>query len=386
MTAPWRRRVAALLMTIAGAVSLSGCSSWHGLNGLPLPGTAGNGPGSFEVLVQMGDVENLQSNSRVRVDDVAVGHVAKIERQGWHALLRLRLDGNVNLPANATAKIGQATLLGQLHIELAAPHGEPPRGKLGNGDVIPLSRTSAFPTPEQTLGSLALVLNGGGLAQVQDITKAFSTAFHGREHDLRSLIEQLNTFTANTKGQTADAIAASESLNRLLGTFAAQQPVLDQALRSIPEALKTLNGERDHLVEAADQLGKFSALTADAVRQSKDNLIKELQQTGPVLESLANAGPSLTRSLGLLATYPFPTDTIDKWQRGDSANLTAIIDLTLSRLDAALFTGTRYECNLTAVELQWGRTVGQFPSPCLNPGRFGQSNPIAIPYNGDQGP
>ncbi len=40
-----------------------------------------------------------------------------------------------------------------------------------------------------------MVLNGGGLGQVQDITEAFSTAFRGREQDLRSLIEQLDTFT-----------------------------------------------------------------------------------------------------------------------------------------------------------------------------------------------
>ena len=53
-----------------------------------------------------------------------------------------------------------------------------------------------------------------------------------------------------------------------------------------------LNSERDNLVEAADQLGKFSALTADSVNQTKENLVKELRDLGPVLESLANAGPA----------------------------------------------------------------------------------------------
>ena len=49
--------------------------------------------------------------------------------------------------------------------------------------------------------------------------------------------------------------------------------------------------------------------------------------------------------------------------RGDYANLTLIVDLTLSRLDAGLFTGTRWEGDLTELELQWGRTIGQMPSP-----------------------
>ena len=65
----------------------------------------------------------------------------------------------------------------------------------------------------------------------------------------------------------------------------------------------------------------------------------------------------------MLATFPFPNETLDKWVRGDYGNLTAVIDLTLSRLDAGLFTGTRWEGNLTELELQWGRTIGQLPSP-----------------------
>ncbi|WP_414687511.1 virulence factor Mce family protein [Mycobacterium sp.] len=380
----WRHAVASLVMIVVVG-GMSGCG-WRGLNSLPLPGTEGNGPGSFVIQAQLPDVTNIQENSRVRVADVTVGHVTKIQLQGWHALLTMRIAGDVDLPANATVKIGQTTIFGSLHIELAPPAHSPPQGKLHNGSFIPLSNAAAYPTVEQALAALSLVLNGGGVGQAGDIVEALSTAFRGREQDLRSLIGQLDKFTANLNDQSGDVIAASDSLNHLVGKFAEQQPVLDRALKTIPNALAVLNSERGNLVEAADQLGKFSALTADTVNQSKENLVKELKAVGPVLESLANAGPAMTRALSQLSTYPFPNETIEKWQRGDYANLTGIIDLTLSRIDQSLFTGTRYECNLTALELLWGRTVGQFPSPCLNPGRFGQSNPIAVPYIEDQGP
>ena len=115
-----------------------------------------------------------------------------------------------------------------------------------------------------------MVLNGGGLGQVQDITEALCTAFRGREQDVRSLIAQLDEFTTHLNDQTGDIIAATDSLNRLVGKFAAQQPVLDRALATVPDALAVLNSERDNLVQAADQLGKFSALTVDTVNQTKD--------------------------------------------------------------------------------------------------------------------
>jgi phospholipid/cholesterol/gamma-HCH transport system substrate-binding protein len=380
----WCRAVVSLVMILVGA-GISGCG-WRGLNSLPLPGTQGDGPGSVVVQAQMPDVNNIQPNSRVRVADVTVGHVTKIERQGWHALVTMRLNGDVDLPANATAKIGTTSLLGSYHIELAPPKKEPPQGKLRDGSLIPLSHGGAYPSTEQTLAALSTVLNGGGLGQVQDITEAFSTAFRGREQDLRSLIGELDKFTAYLNDQSGDIIAATDSLNRLVGKFAAQQSVLDRALATIPDALAVLNDERANLVEAADQLSKFSALTVDSVNRTKENLVKELKQIGPVLESLANAGPSLTRSLSLLATFPFPNETFENFQRGDYANLTAIVDLTLSRIDQGLFTGTRWECHLTQLELQWGRTIGQYPSPCTAGYRGTPGNPLTIPYHLDQGP
>lgn len=367
-----------VLMTVLVA-GLSGCQ-WRGLNSLPLPGTEGSGPAAYEVTAQLPDVGYMEPNARVRVGDATVGNVTKIERQGWHALVTMKLNGDVNLPANATATVGQTSLLGSLHIELASPSDVPAQGKLHRGSLIPLSRGGAFPATEQTLAALSLLLNGGGIGQIQDITTAFSTAFAGREQDLKSLITQLDQFIAKLNGESSDIIAATDSLNNLVGQLAAQKPVLDKALRTIPDALSVLKDQRNNLAEALDTFGKFSALTADSVNQVKDNLIKELRAVGPVLDSLANAGPALTRSLSFLATYPWPKETLTNWVRGDYANLTAIIDLTLSRIDSSLFTGTRWEGNLTELEMQWGRTIGQLPSP------YTAGNPLIVPYQRNQGP
>ncbi|MCX2931784.1 virulence factor Mce family protein [Mycobacterium sp. CVI_P3] len=369
--------VASMLLV---ALVLAGCSNWRGANSLPLPGTQGRGPGAYTIQAQLPDVDNIERNSRVRVGDVTVGNVTKIERQGWHAQLTMTINGGVELPANATATIGQTSLLGSKHVELAAPTDVPPEGKLHDGSLIPLRSGGSYPNTEQTLAAVSLLLNGGGLGQIQDITQALSTAFGGREDDLRSLIQQLDTFMASLNDQSDDILAAIDGLNNLAGQFAAEKPVVEKALKNIPDALSVLKDQRDNLAGALDQFGKFSALTADAINQSKDNLVKELKDLGPVLQSLADAGPALTRSLGFYSTFPFPKDTLSKWMRGDYANLTAVFDFTLSRLDSSYFTGTRWEGNLTELEMQWGRTIGQLPSP------YTRDNPLVAPYNFDQGP
>jgi phospholipid/cholesterol/gamma-HCH transport system substrate-binding protein len=379
-----RLRTSAVLLAVAAVVS--GCGDWQGLNSIPLPGVQGRGPGAFTIQAQMPDVDNIEPNSRVRVADVTVGNVTKIERQGWNALVTMELNENVQLPANATAKLGQTSLLGSLHIELAPPTDVAPEGRLQEGSLIPLKSASNYPSTEQTLASVALLLNGGGIGHVQDITEAFSTAWTGREADLRSLIEQLDIFIGYVNDQKGDIIAANEGINNLVGQIAEQKPVVDRALRTIPDALEVLKDQRDNLSEALVQLGRFSALAADSVDQTKEALVQELRDLGPTLEQLANAGPALTRALSFLPTFPFPKETLTNWIRGDYANLSLIVDMTLSRIDQGFFTGTRFECNLTWMELFWGRTVGQMPSPCNHNVPPPGGNPLLEAYRWDQGP
>ena len=379
----YRRGCGAVLLIALAVAAVSGCGAFRGFRGansLPLPGRVGVGPGSYTIQAQMPDVQNLKQNSRVQFNDVLIGNVTKVERQGWHALVTMSIEPDADLPANATVSVGQTSLLGTLHVELATPPGVEAKGKLHNGSVIPLSSASAYPSTEQTLGAVSLVLNGGGLGQLQDITETLSTAFTGREKDLRSLITQLDKFTAYLNDQKDDIIAALDSLNNLVGQVAEQKPVLDKALKTIPGAVTVLRDERGKIADSLGRLPPLGDLAADVLNSTKENLIKELGDLGPVEQSLANSGLALTRGLDYLTVPLFSKPPVAKWIRGDYGNLSAVIDLTLSRLDSGLFTGTRWEGNLTELELQWGRTLGVMPSP------YTARNPLVAPYQFDQGP
>ena len=120
---------AAALMA-AAVLGLSSCG-YSNPNSLPLPGTKGKG--GFSVQIEMPDVTNLEQNSPVLVDDVNVGTVSKIERDGWHALVTVKLENAVDLPANAVARVAQTSLLGSLHIALAHRWAKSPSAAWGRG-------------------------------------------------------------------------------------------------------------------------------------------------------------------------------------------------------------------------------------------------------------
>lgn len=373
-------RLLPVLACLSLAAGLAGCSSWRGVNSIPLPGTEGGGRGSYQIQVELPDVANLQPNSRVRVGDVNVGNVTRIERRDWHALLTISLNGDVDLPANSTATVGQTSLLGSLHVELAPPVAVSPVGRLTAGSLIPLSSAGAYPSTEQTLAAISALLNNGGVGRLQDLTETLGTALAGRGGELHTLVTQLDTFIAHLDAQADDITGSLDSLNGVVAQLATHQPVVDRAITTIPDALAVLSEQREHLAEALDQFGRFSAVTTESVNLTKEAVITELRDLSPVLKSLADAGPALTRSLSFLGTFPWPKETIGNWIRGDYGNLSLAIDLTLSRLDASLLTGTRWEGDLTELELQWGRTLGQKPSP------YTAGNPLVVPYQAVQGP
>ena len=138
----------------------TGCA-FHGLNSLPLPGAVGRGPDADIYHVELANVITMESNSPVMIDDVVVGSVGPMTVKDWHADVQISVKHGLVIPANAEASIGQTSLLGSMHLELSPPLGQPGVGRLRPGATIPLSRSSTYPSTEQTLSSLSLSSTAG---------------------------------------------------------------------------------------------------------------------------------------------------------------------------------------------------------------------------------
>lgn len=364
-----RRRAAALTVGLALALSATGCQ-YDGLNSLPMPGTEGTGEGSYEVRIQMPNVTTLTRNSPVRVDDVAVGAVTDIEVEDWHALVTVSLNRDVVLPANATAKIGQTSLLGSNHVELAPPTDVPPEGRLTAGAVIPLERAGVFPTTEQVLSSLSVVLNGGGISQLENITRELNAALVGNETEIRELLPRMNELITNLNTQRDDIIAAMSGLDRLSGEFVEQTDVVAAAIEEIHPALTVLADRRQNITSTITELGELSDVVNRLITASGDDLKANLAALAPVLQTLADTGADLTESLKILASFPFPLTNLDRAIKGDYLNLFMTVDITGKRLDSNFLTGTGLGGMFGGVEVALGQVAGPAGE---------QGNPLATP-------
>ncbi|WP_051342254.1 MCE family protein [Pseudonocardia spinosispora] len=347
------------------ALALTGCQ-YQGINSLELPGTQGSGDGAYAVRIHMRDVTNLVPNSPVRVADVNVGHVASVELDGWAALVTVKLNPNVVLPENAVAKTGQTSLLGAKHLELGPPVDAVPVGRLHDGSVIGAASSGNYPETEDVIAAVAALLNGGGLEQVRTITVELNRALGGRETDVRAALRNLANFTQGLDKQKADIVAAIEGLNRLSAQVDAQRPVLENALDAIPPALDVLNDQREQLTHTLDTLSRFGDTANRVIDRSKGDLVGNLADLEPSLRELANSGDSLAKSLRLIPTVIFPTQTVKRIFKGDYLNLFVTVDLTLAALDQAYLSGTPAAGTLFALQNP-GKNQNGTPNPATAP-------------------
>jgi len=333
------------LAIASGAVLLTGCQ-FGGLNSLNMPGTAGHGDGSYKITVELPDVSTLPQNSPVMIDDVTVGSVSGIEAVQrpdgtFYAAVQLSLDKTVSLPANATAKVAQTSLLGSQHIELAAPATEPGVGKLANGSEIPMDHTGRYPTTEEVLSSLGVVVNKGNLGALQDITDEVYAAVAGRAGSFAELIPRLAELTGSLQQQTTDIIAAADGLNRFAATLARSKDSLGRALDSLPGALKVLNDNRSNLVDAFTALRQFAGVASHVLTGIKTDFAADFKDLYPVIKALNDNADDFIKDLEFLPTFPFHYKYLRNAVRGDYLNVFVTFDLTVRRTGESVFTTSK---------------------------------------------
>lgn len=326
----------AVVALLAAALVLAGCS--FDPYQLPLPGGPDVGTNPITVTAQFRDVLDLVPDSTVKVNDVTVGKITDISLQGYHALVTMQLRNDTKLPDNAVATIQQTSLLGEKFVELAAPTTGASANPLRTGDVITMAHTGQNPDVEQVLGALSLLLNGGGVGQLQTITRELNKTLHGREGEARSVLHQIRTFSGQLDQHKQEIVSALDALNRLSTSLNRQRDTIDATLDELPGALHSINTQRHDLVRMLKALAHLSGVGTRVINLSKDSTIATLRQLDPVLSQLQASGQNFVNAFSVALTYPFVDEVVGRdpqvarnLQMGDYTNLSIKLDLSLDQ-------------------------------------------------------
>ena len=294
-----------ILGGVVGAVSLLATSACgFSPYQLPLPGGADLGSEPYTVKIQFRDVLDLVPQSAVRVNDIAVGKVTDIELEGWTAIVTVKVNRDAELPDNTVATIRQTSLLGEKFVSLAAP-AEGAVGSLGNGDKIPLDRSSRNPEIEEVLGAASLLFNGGGLEKTNTIIRELNNALGGNEPEIKELLTTTSTFITQLDENKEALLTALEKVDRLAVATNKQTDAITGALDELPDALRVVNDQRDELVGLLESLDRLGDVATGVIRTAKADTVADLKALVPTLTNLAKTGDDLATGTQALLTFPF---------------------------------------------------------------------------------
>ena len=265
-------RLKALLLLLVTSVALSGCD--FDVYELPLPGGTDVGDDPIMVTVQV----PRRARPRAQVD----GQGERRQRRPGHRhhARRLHRRGHPR-PAERRRAARQR--------DRRAAADQPPRrevrlpqpadqrrhaAQLESGDVIELDDTGRNPEVEEVLGALSLMLNGGGVAQLQTIARELNRALEGREDSARSVLRQVELLTGQLDDNKQDIVAAIDSLNRLAISVNDQTDSIDSALEELPSALRTIDKQRGDLVKMLQSLNDLGDVGVRVIKASKDATIE----------------------------------------------------------------------------------------------------------------
>lgn len=271
-----------LLAALALAMALSGCS----LEDVPLPAQV-SGP-SYELRAEFRNALNLPKGAPVKLDGNVVGTVEEIRARDYVAQVTVKLRQGTAVPRGTRAEVRTTAPMGEAFVELTPPEGAAgsAAGLLGDGDRLPLNATATAPDVSDLLVALSASVTGGPFADISTIIKQLNVALDGRTGDVHQLLSRLNTLVSGLNAHTDDIDRVLDGMDRLGTVLAADAPTLSRAIDDLTPAITTLRGQRADLMRMLDRITRLSTVSRRVVTETKESLVRQVNEVGPVLETL----------------------------------------------------------------------------------------------------
>jgi phospholipid/cholesterol/gamma-HCH transport system substrate-binding protein len=320
-----RRTAAAAVAAVVLAVSATGCGLSGGAYEMPLPGGAEVGEHPMTITAEFGDVLDLVPHSGVKVDHVDVGRVIAIELAdgGRSAIVTMEVRSDLELTTDSTARVQQTSLLGEKYVALELGSSSE---ALADGGRIGRLETSQAVGAEQVLGALSALLNGGGIAQFQTISRELQAVGGDRTDGVRAFLEQMGNFVKRLDRRRSTITDAIDGLHALSVSLDDNREQIDNVLTDLTPGIEALADQRGELVKMLDALDQLSGVTLKVLDRAGDDIAADLKALAPVVNRLGQTGRDLPLSLEMLLTFPF-TDAVLDAVRGDYLNVYVTLNL-----------------------------------------------------------
>lgn len=320
-----RRTAHAAALAVAVAAITASLSSCSALTLEKLPHPAGVSGATYSIVAEFRDVQNLPIGAAVKTHGAVIGVVQTITTRDYRAFVTMRLEKKFALASTSRFQIRFTTPLGEDYVSVESP---PAAGvaNLADGAQIPLAQTTEAPGIEDTFAAVSLLLNGGGLDQIQTIARELNKALKGHTSQARDALRQLDAVVAHLDAHRDDIDRALTGLQAMASSLNNGTALIEQALGTFPSVLDELSSQIGPVTALAGKIATLGTAVDDLLTRGQNALLNDLDELRPVLDSVSADAANLIPAMQALTAFG---EKLDSAAPGDYLNLNGTIQFLL---------------------------------------------------------
>ena len=263
-----------------------------------------NRAGTTEITAYFDKSVGIYEGSNVRVLGVQVGSVTSVVPQGDQVEVKLRVDRGIDIPADAKAVQITPSLVSDRYVQLAPAYSG--GDTMADGAVIPRERTATPVEVDQIYASideLSMALGPDGAnanGALTDLVNTGAANLEGNGAALGETITQLSDASRTLSDSRGDLFDTVKNLQVFVSALAANDQQVRQFNNQLSNLTSFLNGERDDLGVALNQLSISLGDVAKFVADNRDQLVQAADGLVQPTQTLADGRENLVETLTIL--------------------------------------------------------------------------------------
>lgn len=271
----------------------------------------------------------LYETSDVLVMGVPVGSTRSIEVDGTTVVVEMSIDGDVPLPADLHATIGQVQLIGERNIVLYPPWDAEMAAagidKAADGDRIGLDRTVTPVEPDEGLQAFNDLASSLDADVVGGFLDDSARVLDGGGESLGRAIDQTARLTTTLTEVDEQLLDGADAIRTLAGSLADRDAQLGRLVDRFADASSVIAAERDGIAELLDAMVAMTEIGDGLLAAYGDTIPADIA-TAAALVSVFDANSSSIEQL--LRGFPRISDGLARSEQDERGGLFLRTQLT----------------------------------------------------------
>ncbi|MFD4642781.1 MCE family protein [Lentzea sp. NPDC058436] len=237
----------------------------------------------------------------VRVLGVKVGTIDEVTPEGKTVKVVFTVDRDVRVPENAQAVVVSPSVVSDRYVQLAPAYTGGP--VLGDNAVIPRERTATPVELDELYSSLdklttALGPNGANAdGALADLLNSAARNLEGNGQALNDTLKNLGQATRTLSGSKEDLFATVDNLQKFTAMLAANDSQVRDFNKQLADVSKMLADERGDLGAALSELATALGLVQGFIKDNREALKSNVDKLASITQVLVNQRAALAETL-----------------------------------------------------------------------------------------